>query len=367
MNAKAAGRSIKLSVRDVGKRYAQVVALDGASFELAEGEFLTLLGPSGSGKTTLLMIVAGLIQPSSGQVLIDGRPATNLPSYDRDIGMVFQSYALFPHLSVAENVAFPLEMRKCPKPQIEERVRRTLDLVQLGQLADRLPARLSGGQQQRVALARAMVYRPSIILMDEPLGALDKKLREHMQSEIRRLHRELGITVLYVTHDQDEAMGLSDRICLMNNARIEQIGSPSDLYFRPRTSFAANFIGESNLLPITVGPAVSGLRSVSTAGGANLVAQTIEGSPTSGAALLAVRPERLTIMNRPDEAANALTGTIRELIMLGALTRISIEPVGGGQLVALQLTAGECGLRTGQTVHVGWDPQAGIVLPPLAA
>lgn len=367
MSTAVSGKPVKLSVREVGKRYAQVVALEGATFDLAEGEFLTLLGPSGSGKTTLLMIVAGLIQPTSGQILIDARPATNLPSYDRDIGMVFQSYALFPHLTVAENVAFPLEMRRCPKPEIEERVRRTLDLVQMGHLGDRLPSRLSGGQQQRVALARAMVYRPSIILMDEPLGALDKKLREHMQSEIRRLHRELGITVLYVTHDQDEAMGLSDRICLMNNARIEQIGNPADLYFRPRTSFAANFIGESNLLSITVGSAARGHRSVSTAAGAKLVGQAVDGSPTAGPALLAVRPERLRIMNDHQQADNELTGTIRELVMLGALTRVSIEPAGGGQLVALLLTAGECSMRVGQEVRVGWDAVAGIVLPPHAA
>ncbi|TQI65304.1 putative spermidine/putrescine transport system ATP-binding protein [Bosea sp. AK1] len=367
MSAASSGRPIKLAVREAGKRYAQVVALEGATFDLAEGEFVTLLGPSGSGKTTLLMIVAGLILPTSGQVMIDGRPATNLPSYDRDIGMVFQSYALFPHLTVAENIAFPLEMRKCPKPEIEERVRRTLDLVKLGQLGDRLPSRLSGGQQQRVALARAMVYRPSIILMDEPLGALDKKLREHMQDEIRRLHRELGITVLYVTHDQDEAMGLSDRICLMNNARIEQIGTPSDLYFRPRTSFAANFIGESNLLPVTVGRDSGQLRSVSTAAGADLVGQALEVSPSSGPALLAVRPERLRLIGDGQRADNELAGTVRETVMLGALTRVSIEPAGGGHLVALLLTAGDCQVGEGQAVRVGWDADAGIVLPAHAA
>ncbi|WP_046868101.1 ABC transporter ATP-binding protein [Microvirga massiliensis] len=354
---------VKLSVRNVGKQYGQISALEGATFDLAEGEFLTLLGPSGSGKTTLLMIVAGLIIPTSGEVMIDGREATNAPSRDRDIGMVFQSYALFPHLTVAENVAFPLEMRKLPKREIEQRVRETLDLVQLGHLADRLPARLSGGQQQRVALARAMVYRPSIILMDEPLGALDKKLREHMQNEIRRLHRELGITVLYVTHDQDEAMGLSDRICLMNNARVEQIGTPSDLYFRPRTPFAANFIGESNLLPITVGPTIGELRSVATSAGANLVGRTVDSSPSHGGALLAVRPERLKLMEDGQKADNELTGVVRETVMLGALTRISIEPAGGGNLVALLLTSSDCHLREGEGVRIGWDADAGIVLP----
>lgn len=359
------GRTVKLAVRDVGKRYGQVVALEGATFDLAEGEFLTLLGPSGSGKTTLLMVVAGLVTPTSGEVRIDGRPATALPTHERDIGMVFQSYALFPHLTVAENVAFPLEMRRVPRHDVERRVRETLELVQLGHLSDRLPARLSGGQQQRVALARAMVYRPSIILMDEPLGALDKKLREHMQGEIRRLHRELGITVLYVTHDQDEAMGLSDRICLMNNTRIEQLGTPEELYFRPRTPFVANFIGESNLLPVVVGRDVDEWRAVKTRAGVRLLGRAVEGSPGEGAALLALRPERLRLLASGQSAENELTGIVKETVMLGALTRVSIEPAGGGTLVALLLTAGGGHVREGEAVRIGWEADAGIVLPHL--
>ncbi|ACL59139.1 ABC transporter ATP-binding protein [Methylobacterium nodulans] len=363
----AVSRSIKLSARDVGKRYGAAVALADATFDLAEGEFLTLLGPSGSGKTTLLMIVAGLVPPSSGEILIDGRPATNLASCDRDIGMVFQSYALFPHLTVAENVAFPLEMRRLPKHEVETRVREALDLVRLGHLADRLPARLSGGQQQRVALARAMIYRPSIILMDEPLGALDKKLREHMQSEIRRLHHELSITVLYVTHDQDEAMGLSNRICLMNNARIEQIGTPDELYFRPSTPFAANFIGESNLLPVTVASRDGDIGEVRTATGVTLRGRTVPTSPVSGDALLAVRPERLLLLDEGASSENRLVGTVRDSVMLGALTRVEIEPAGGGHLAALLLTAGRARPRVGEVVRLGWPADAGIVLPCEAA
>ncbi|HEV2160524.1 ABC transporter ATP-binding protein [Bradyrhizobium sp.] len=359
-------KPIKLATRNVGKTYGPVVALQGASFDLTEGEFLTLLGPSGSGKTTLLMIVAGLVMPTSGQVMIDGRPATNAPSYDRDIGMVFQSYALFPHLTVAENVAFPLEMRKLPKEEIEQRVRATLDLVRLGHLADRLPARLSGGQQQRVALARAMVYRPSIILMDEPLGALDKKLREQMQEEIRRLHRELGITVLYVTHDQDEAMGLSDRICLMNNAQIEQIGTPDELYFRPQTAFAANFIGESNLLPVSIINSAGDRRELKSKAGTTFHGCAVDGSPVDGEALLGIRPERLRLLAGNDVADNQLIGKIRESVMLGALTRVSIDAEDGGRLTALLLTAGNCRLRPGDAVRVGWETGAGIVLPRAA-
>ena len=257
----------KLRTRDLRKTYGPIVALAGANIDLEEGEFLTLLGPSGSGKTTMLMLIAGLAQPDSGEVWIDGRLATYAPPHKRDIGMVFQNYALFPHLTVAENIAFPLRMRGQSETDIRREVARVLDLVQLPEIGDRLPRALSGGQQQRIALARCIVYRPSIVLMDEPLGALDKKLRDQMKLEIKRLHTELGITVLYVTHDQEEAMIMSDRICLMNNSRIEQIGSPAELYFSPRSVFAADFIGESNLLDGQVA-AVDGseVTLISTAG-----------------------------------------------------------------------------------------------------
>src|SRR4051794_7365585 len=239
----------KLSIRGATKTSGAVTALAEATLDLAEGEFLTLLGPSGSGKTTLLMMVAGLVQPSGGEIWIDGRLATYAPPNKRDIGIVFQNYALFPHLTVYENIASPLRMRRQNEKTIAAEVRRVLDIVQLPQVADRLPRELSGGQQQRIALARCMIYRPSIILMDEPLGALDRQLRDRMQLEIKQLHKRLGITVLYVTHDQEEALAMSDRICLMRQGRVEQIGSPEELYFRPRTEFAADFLGESNIIP----------------------------------------------------------------------------------------------------------------------
>src|SRR5580765_8070366 len=241
-----------LKISGLSKRYGDFVALAPTELEVAQGEFLTLLGPSGSGKTTLLSLIAGLATPDGGQLLINGQDVTYGAPYERDIGMVFQNYALFPHMTVAENIAFPLKMRKIDAATAKKRALEALELVRLPQVAQRYPKELSGGQQQRIALARCLVYKPSIVLMDEPLGALDKKLRDQMQLEIKRIHRELGTTIVYVTHDQEEAMTMSDRICLMNHGRIEQLGTPSDLYFRPRTLFVAEFLGESNLLEGTV-------------------------------------------------------------------------------------------------------------------
>ena len=239
--------TLKLEVRNLRKTYGNFVALEGVSINVSAGEFVTLLGPSGSGKTTLLMACAGLNEPDSGEIRIDGEPATFLPAYQRDIGMVFQNYALFPHMTIFENIAFPLWMRRRPDAEVREAVGEILDIIQLSGTEDRYPRQLSGGQQQRVALARALVYKPSIVLMDEPLGALDKKLREQLQYEIKRLHGQLGLAMLYVTHDQEEALVMSDRICLMREGRIEQMGTPQELYFRPRSLFAADFLGKSNL------------------------------------------------------------------------------------------------------------------------
>src|SRR3569832_656521 len=238
----------KLAIAGLTKRYGSFTALAPTDLEVAEGEFLTLLGPSGSGKTTLLSLIAGLSVPDGGQLRIAGQDATYAAPHERDIGMVFQNYALFPHMTVAENIAFPLKMRRVDSAAAAKRAMEALELVRLPQVATRFPKELSGGQQQRIALARCLVYKPSIVLMDEPLGALDKKLRDHMQLEIKRIHRDTGTTIVYEPHAQEEAMTMSDRICLMNGGRIEQLGTPSDLYFRPRTLFVADFIGESNLL-----------------------------------------------------------------------------------------------------------------------
>ena len=236
--------SSDLRISGLCKRYGDFVALAPTDLDVAQGEFLTLLGPSGSGKTTLLSLIAGLAVPDEGKMLINGVDVTYGAPYERDIGMVFQNYALFPHMTIEENIAFPLKMRKVDSATARRRTAEALEMVRLPQLGKRFPKELSGGQQQRIALARCLVYRPSIILMDEPLGALDKKLRDQMQLEIKRIHRELGTTIVYVTHDQEEAMTMSDRICLMNGGKIEQLGTPSDLYFRPRNLFVADFLDQ---------------------------------------------------------------------------------------------------------------------------
>ncbi len=357
-----AGTKIKLSVRNARKTYGPVHALVDASFDMREGEFVTLLGPSGSGKTTLLMIVAGLTQPSGGEVWIDGKLATYTPPNKRDIGIVFQNYALFPHLTVFENIAFPLRMRQMPEARIAEEVTRVLEIVQLGHTAKRLPRELSGGQQQRIALARCTVYRPSIILMDEPLGALDRKLRDQMQLEIKHLHTKLGITVLYVTHDQDEAMTMSDRICLMNNGLIEQIGAPQELYFQPRSVFVADFLGESNLLPATV---LENGRTIRLEAQGGLRLEGAGGGFGQGERVrVMVRPESLRLLAPGEQAANLAEGTLKEVVFMGGIRRYYVALPGDVVLTVKQLTVTEEGARSpGERVRVGWERERTVVLP----
>jgi putative spermidine/putrescine transport system ATP-binding protein len=237
---------------DVEKMYGTFHAVRRLNLTIGRGEFLTFLGPSGSGKTTTLNMLAGFERPSQGAIMLDGKSVDRLPPYERNIGMVFQNYALFPHMSVANNVAFPLSVRKVPQAEIGPRVTRALEMVRLEQFKDRKPAQLSGGQQQRVALARALVFQPSLVLMDEPLGALDKKLREHMQIELKQIHEMLGVTIVYVTHDQSEALTMSDRVAIFESGSIVQIGTPGELYKMPATAFVASFIGENNALTGTV-------------------------------------------------------------------------------------------------------------------
>jgi putative spermidine/putrescine transport system ATP-binding protein len=353
----------KLSIQGASKTYGPVTALAEATLDLAEGEFLTLLGPSGSGKTTLLMMVAGLVPPTSGEIWIDGKLATYAPPDKRDIGIVFQNYALFPHLTVHENIAFPLRMRRLPEATIVAEVKRVLDIVQLPHVAERLPRALSGGQQQRIALARCMVYRPSIILMDEPLGALDRKLRDHMQLEIKDLHNRLGITVLYVTHDQDEAMAMSDRICLMNNGRIEQIGTPQDLYFRPRTLFVAEFLGDSNLLDGTV-TTVGETMLINGPAGLPIRARTDIAAPLGAPVKLVVRPESLRLLHPGETEDNVAEGTLKESVFVGGVSRHFVLLQGGGVLSAKQLTGGRSTpLRAGDAARLGWSAADTLVLP----
>jgi putative spermidine/putrescine transport system ATP-binding protein len=354
----------KLEIRELRKTYGSVVALAGADLDLREGEFLTLLGPSGSGKTTLLMIVAGLLLPDRGQVWIDGRLATYTPTFKRDIGMVFQNYALFPHLTVHENIAFPLRMRRLPEATVAREVRRVLEVVRLPDVGERLPRALSGGQQQRIALARCIVYQPSIVLMDEPLGALDKKLRDQMQLEIKHLHTQLGITVLYVTHDQEEAMIMSDRICLMNEGRIEQVGTPSELYFHPRSVFAADFLGESNILEATVAAVEGDTTALAGVAGATVRAPSHPGVRPGERVRFMVRPERLSVLDGGASADNMLPGTLRDVILVGGVTKYYVALADGRTVSATSLTTGPAGPATGgAAVRVGWSVASTVLLP----
>ncbi len=349
--------------RRVGRPQPPVGKLLGQVFDDGH-EFLTLLGPSGSGKTTLLMLVAGMTEPTAGEIWIDGKLATYVAPHLRDIGMVFQNYALFPHLTVRENIAFPLRMRGVANDEIDSQVTRALRTVQLEHTADRLPRDLSGGQQQRIALARCFVYRPSIILMDEPLGALDRKLRDRMQVEINQLHRELGITVLYVTHDQDEAMAMSDRICLMNEGKIEQIGTPEELYFRPRSIFAADFIGDANLIDVTVESIASdGSCCLASPARASLISSRAEGCRTGTKAHLMVRPERVRILGPGDAAANTLRGVTREALFVRAAYKYCVELSDGTRIWGRQLSS-DGGSRPipGHQLAVGWDASDCVVL-----
>ena len=349
---------VKLDVSGIEKRYDKVVALAPTDLQVRAGEFLTLLGPSGSGKTTLLMTIAGLVLPDDGRITIDGRDSTNAAVYDRDIGMVFQNYALFPHLDIFENVAFSLRVRGLSESEIEKRTLEALTLVKLEHLARRFPKELSGGQQQRIAIARSIVYQPSIILMDEPLGALDKRLREQMQLEIKRLHRQLGVTIIYVTHDQEEALSMSDRICLMNNGRIVQLARPDELYFSPANHFAATFLGEANILEAT--PAAE--PATATAAGATI--RLADPHKATGARLsLLIRPECF-VLERSERHVNSLTGKLVDVTMLGPLTRLDVVcPDGTAVIAKVPTSRAVTGLGIGKDVSLHVAAQDVIIVP----
>lgn len=325
-----------ITMRNLTKRYGDFTAVDSIDLEARPGEFLTLLGPSGSGKTTTLNMIAGFADVTSGELLIDGRAVTNLPPYKRNIGMVFQHYALFPHMTVAQNVEYPLRQRKIAAVERRKLVEQALEMVGLGHLGRRRPKELSGGQQQRVALARAMVYSPRVLLMDEPLGALDKKLRDSLQLEIKRIHSDLGTTFVYVTHDQDEALILSDRIAVFNNARIEQIGSPTELYEYPNTLFVAQFLGESSLFH---GVSEGGREADSN--GHRLSAVRGPEHTRGAAVAVVVRPERIRI--EPDGArpnsVNAVPGTVVQHIYLGNSRKVEVR-LDDGTIVLVRESAG---------------------------
>jgi len=338
---------------DVEKSYdGRSFAVERLNLSVARGEFLTLLGPSGSGKTTTLNMLAGFERPTNGAITLEGRSVDRLPPYERNIGMVFQNYALFPHMSVAENVAFPLRVRKVARADIGPRVSRALDMVQLGQFADRRPSQLSGGQQQRVALARALVFEPGLVLMDEPLGALDKKLREHMQLEIKQLHVMLGITIVYVTHDQTEALTMSDRVAVFNAGGIAQLGSPDELYNAPRNSFVAGFIGENNTLVGTV-ERISGTECrVRLHGGGEVTALPV-GVSEGQDCHVAVRPERLKPV-AGGAGDNNFAATADGHIYLGDHLRL-LARLQSGQILTVKVEA-DMARAAGVPVEVSCSP-----------
>lgn len=349
-----------LSIEGVRKNYGSVTAIKNVTLEVAEGEFMTFLGPSGSGKSTTLYILAGFQDPTEGDILLNGKSLLSTPSHQRNIGMVFQRYTLFPHLSVSENVAFPLRVRRCSKSEIDDRVQETLKLVHLEDLADRMPALMSGGQQQRVALARALVYKPPVLLMDEPLSALDKKLREEIQMEIRRIHQETGVTILYVTHDQEEALRLSDRISVFNQGEIEQIGTGTELYAEPATRFVAEFIGDSNFLEARILSVNDNLASLSVCDGFVVEGVPIKGrGRNTGAASLLLRPERLSLSSE-QSGGRCLPVTVRDVTFLGNTVEVSTQ-TDNGENLSVRLPFGEhavAGLAHGDRVWVTFEAQA---------
>ncbi|MBX6368294.1 MAG: ABC transporter ATP-binding protein [Rhodospirillales bacterium] len=298
--------------------------------EIRRGEFLTLLGPSGSGKTTTLMMLAGFETPTAGTIRMNGHPIDHLPPHRRELGIVFQSYALFPHMTVGENIAFPLSVRRRPRAEIEARVKRALATVRLEGYADRRPAQLSGGQQQRVALARAMVFEPQLVLMDEPLGALDKKLREHMQIELKRLHAEVGLTVVYVTHDQGEALTMSDRVAVFNNGMLQQVDTPAALYENPANAFVAEFIGDNNLLAATVEANGGGFCAARLAGGTEIRARVRHPAEPGEAVVLSLRPEHIRLGGGD---GNILVGTVNDAIYYGDHVRLLVTGPDSGEIV----------------------------------
>jgi putative spermidine/putrescine transport system ATP-binding protein len=319
-----------LSIRGIRKSYGTVTAVKDVSMDIAEGEFMTFLGPSGSGKSTTLYILAGFQDPTGGDILLNGRSLLSIPSHKRNIGMVFQRYTLFPHLSVGENVAFPLRIRRRPQAEIAERVKAALKLVRLDGFEERRPALMSGGQQQRVALARALVYNPPVLLMDEPLSALDKKLREEIQFEIRRIHQETGVTILYVTHDQEEALRLSDRIAVFSQGEIDQIGTGPELYSNPATRFVAGFIGDSNFLEATVVASGAGKAKLSLGDGAIVEGVPLHGLGANGKATLMLRPERLSLSRV--SVPSGIAVTVRNITFLGNNIEVSTETPAGVDL-----------------------------------
>lgn len=346
-----------IGLQGLTKQYGTTAVVRDVQLDIQAGEFMTFLGPSGSGKTTTLNMIAGFVQPTNGDVLVDGRSLRAVPTHKRGMGMVFQGYTLFPHLSVGDNVGFPLKQRGIAKKKRRQLVQEALGTVELDGFADRSPRELSGGQQQRVSLARAIVYRPPVLLMDEPLGALDKRLRDALQEEIRAIHRQIGTTFIYVTHDQEEALSLSDRIAVYNDGRIEQVGTPSDLYDRPATLFVARFLGESTLLRGEVDASeLSALRM-----GSRKIPVTNPNKVT-GAAIAMIRPERLRLLP-PGESTGALEVKVLNEIYLGHVRKLAISLPDGTTGAVRESPGLTSALAPGDSARLAWDAADAVVLP----
>jgi putative spermidine/putrescine transport system ATP-binding protein len=328
------------------------------NLDVARGEFLTMLGPSGSGKTTTLMMLAGFEPATHGEIWLSGKPINKIPPHKRGIGMVFQNYALFPHMTVAENLAFPLQVRGMNKPDVEAKVQRALSMVELGSFGNRRPAQLSGGQQQRVAVARALVFDPELILMDEPLGALDKQLREQMQFEIKHIHRSLGVTVVYVTHDQTEALTMSDRVAVFNDGIVQQLSSAEALYDEPENSFVAQFIGENNRLSGQITGVAGDLCDVKLDSGEHIKARNIVGGASGKRTTISIRPERIEVDPDPKAYSNTLGAKISERVFLGDHIRLRMQVAGNSDFVVkVRHEAKREPARDATEIKIGWHPE----------
>ncbi|MEN8190302.1 MAG: ABC transporter ATP-binding protein [Thermodesulfobacteriota bacterium] len=362
----AAKKDVLVSFQNIQKSYdGEILVVKDLNLDLERGEFLTLLGPSGSGKTTCLMMLAGFEPATHGEIYLDGQPINRMPPRKRGIGMVFQNYALFPHMTVGENLSFPLEIRKMGRVEREEKVNKALEMVQLGEFADRRPAQLSGGQQQRVAVARALVFDPQVVLMDEPLGALDKNLREQMQYEIKHIHENLGITVMYVTHDQSEALTMSDRVAVFDDGVIQQIAPPDILYEKPVNAFVAAFIGENNRFWGTVDSVDDQVCQVTLTNGSKVLATQVNidgvGKPTT----LSLRPERVFVEPEPGSLPNIFNAKVVELIYLGDHIRTRMQVAGHDEfIVKFANSAEHAHLKKGNVVSIGWKIEDCHALDP---
>ena len=350
----------------IDKSYdGEVLVVKNLNLNIADGEFVTMLGPSGSGKTTTLMMLAGFETPTNGEIYLEGKPISQIPPYEREIGMVFQNYALFPHMTVQENLSFPLEVRKLSKTEIKDKVTKALDMVELGKFGTRFPAQLSGGQQQRVALARALVFEPRLVLMDEPLGALDKNLREQMQYEIKHIHERIGITVVYVTHDQGEALTMSNRIAVFDEGVIQQLSTPDILYEQPENSFVAQFIGENNRMNGIIKNIDEKYCEVDLDGGGTVKALKVNigsiGDPTQ----LSVRPERVSVNAQETSVENNFKGKIKELIYLGDHIRARIAVCGNDEFIVKIPNEGNVDLKEGANIDLHWQAEDIRALDPM--